>query len=131
MSRAKQPSPHEFDGDIPDLSTPEWQEQFKNAKLQRGQVSNVVRKRLEATVFWVATACCGKQSRPNRRAFSTQTGPWTLDRGRSAMRDFADTCRMSAKLLERLTRRPDQTVFYRRARKRASGKRTDRPGWVV
>ena len=45
--------------------------------------------------------------------------------------DFADTCRMSAKLLEWLTRRPDQTVFYRRARKRASGKRTDRPGWVV
>ena len=46
-------------------------------------LSNAERKRLEATVFWVVTAYRGKQSRPNRRAFPTQTASWTVDTGRS------------------------------------------------
>jgi len=37
MPENRKPMPRDFDDDIPDMSTPEWQEKFAKAKVQRGR----------------------------------------------------------------------------------------------
>jgi uncharacterized protein (DUF4415 family) len=37
MTESRKPIPPDFDDDAPDLSAPEWQKKFSEAKVQRGR----------------------------------------------------------------------------------------------